>query len=82
MGCRVTSQLDFVSFGIPEFELFAIALRTPRWTNVCLNSHALGLQGRMQLLHIRRPQYQAVMIHVRRHRLPIRNGPDVDDGLG
>src|SRR2546428_7873444 len=81
-GCRVTPQLDFVPFRVPQFELLAIALRPPRRPDFVLDPHALGLQYSVELVHVRRPKHQAKMIHVGCHDLPGGVGPDVNDDLG
>ena len=60
-GCRVTPQLDFVPFQVPQFELLAITLRPPRRTDFVLDLHALGLQFRVELVHVRRPKHVAML---------------------
>src|SRR5262249_46777372 len=41
-GWRVTPQLDFVPFRVPQFALLAIALRPPRRPDFVLDLHALA----------------------------------------
>jgi hypothetical protein len=81
-ACRVIPQLDFVPFRVPQFELLTIPLRPPRRPDFVLDLDALGLQFRVELVHVRRPKHQAKMVHVGCHGLSGGTGPDVDDDLG